>query len=558
MGGAPRFIVDLSNWASSFAEIHILCKGYDGFWSNKVNAEIHDVVDDLNGEILIRKLSPSLIHHHYPLYGWLMNSVKDFPHVGTCHGYLDTLHIPIKDSNWIIPISGNSVNKILHGIDISKFTCKVHVKKKNLVVGIIARRSEEKIPISFIRYLRSNKIPKNITLRVIGNGNSRTSELITKQLVEVEDLQLIGDLSQNQIVEQYPQLDVLLIPSMKDSCSYVALEAMAAGIPIVYREVEALPDIIQYAGLGGNTDEELFIQINKLSKSVELRNSMGQSGRRLIEQRHNIDRMFDDYNKIYSQLTKQIVRQPQTDIDCSVVIPVRNTESKYLIPSIKSVLNQKNINFETIIIDDDSTNEDTLTALDLFSGKVKIVHRKHTEIEGCGPALNLGIKEAKSNLIIRHDSDDIMLPDRLQMQVQYHKDHPDVSLSAGQMYVINGENQRVGTLDFKQFDENKPYWLQDWDHNGIAHPTVAFNRHLILTLGGYVEGICQDLDLWSRMWLANAKMVILPWYFTEYRQIKEHEDRISRRNEIINKYNETLLYIKNQCQSLKPFLERFG
>jgi glycosyltransferase involved in cell wall biosynthesis len=563
MGGAQRFIVDLANWASEFAEIHILCKSHNHFW--KVNAEIHDIENDLDGESLIKDLDPDLIHHHYPLHGWLMNVVSQYPHVGTCHGYLDTMNIPEND-NWIIPICGSFKNKIIHGIDITKFTPRVytHNKNDNVIIGLIARRSGEKIPPCFIEYLQKNGLPKNMTLRVIGNGGRITSKEITEQLSKIANVELIGDLPINELPEQYAQIDILLIPSLKESCSYVALEAMASGIPIVYRNVEALNDIIQYAGLSGNTDEELFIQIKQLAKNPELRNVMGQAGRKLAETRYNINRMFKEYNDIYRKFSNGIVRCPQRELDCSVVIPVYNTPPKFLLPSILSVIQQEGVNFEIIVVNDESTNEDTLTALNLYSNKIRIINREHTEIIGCGPAINDGIKAANSDLIIRHDSDDIMLPGRLSTQVNFHREHPSVGVTAGQLHMINNEGIRESWsgCQYKTYDKTKPYWLQDWNTNGIAHPTVAFKRHLVLKMGGYIPGFCQDFDLWSRMWLNNVETVILPNYFTEYRwsykgQESKHDNTKIRRQEIIEKYNAILFYIKSQCKSLKPFMDRY-
>lgn len=563
MGGSQRFVRDLSNWASAFAEVHIFCKYHNNFYN--VNAQIHDIIDDNEGEELIKEINPDLIHHHYPPGNWLLDTTKKYPHIGTCHKYEDNINIPISEQNWIIPICGNTNKKIIHGIDLDPFlNLKKYNNSNKIIVSIIGRRSKEKIPQSFISYLQSNTLSDNIFLKIIGKGNHYFDNGISESLSKIKNVELIGNLSSRDLLEQYAQTDIVLIPSITESCSYVALEAMSSSIPIVYRKTGALPDIIKDAGLSGDTDEELFKQIKKLASNKKLREKIGKTGRKLAKKDYDIKRMFREYNEVYRRVTGGLVRQPKEGVDCSVILPIYNTNPKFLQQSLKSVLNQKGVNFEIIAINDGSTNKETIKTLNKYKNRINIINKRKNEVLGCGPALNVGILAANSDLIIRHDSDDIMLPQRLKIQVDFHKQNPDTYMTAGQIHVIdkNGKLHKDWEgSNFKTYSQ-KPYWLQNWNDNGIAHPTVAYYRHIILKLGGYKEGLAQDLDLWSRMWLANIKTVILPYYLTKYRYFSvEQESRskelLEESNKLIEKYNNIWNNIRQQCKIFHPFIKRF-
>lgn len=95
-------------------------------------------------------------------------------------------------------------------------------------------------------------------------------------------------------------------------------------------------------------------------------------------------------------------------VDISVIIPIHNTPAKELRQCIDSVLSQKQISFEIILIDDFSQNKETIDLLDEYEDDYaeKITCIRLGENKGAAKARNIGLDEAKGIYCIFLDSDD--------------------------------------------------------------------------------------------------------------------------------------------------------
>jgi glycosyltransferase involved in cell wall biosynthesis len=190
----------------------------------------------------------------------------------------------------------------------------------------------------------------------------------------------------------------------------------------------------------------------------------------------------------------------------SVLIPVYNTKKEDLIECIDSVFEQTFTNFELILIDNESTNEDTIKILSLMAEQPRIKVFKCERQFGkknLSVALNYGLQKCNFNLVARMDSDDIMLPERLQKQYEYMTDHPEVDILGTQLK----------TMFEPQTTTQHPKYIPNFFYKCstffLSHPTVMFKKDKILSLGGYQESpdfIPEDYILWARA--LKAGMVI--------------------------------------------------
>ncbi|HWA06458.1 MAG TPA: glycosyltransferase [Ignavibacteria bacterium] len=115
---------------------------------------------------------------------------------------------------------------------------------------------------------------------------------------------------------------------------------------------------------------------------------------------------------------------PEEIKNLSILMPVYNC-GKYVRGAIKSILNQTFTDFEFIIIDDGSTDE-TEAVIKEFSDKR--INYKRTDHKGTSAALNYGIRLCSNEWIARIDSDDLNVSQRLEKQIKYLAENPEIDI----------------------------------------------------------------------------------------------------------------------------------
>jgi glycosyltransferase involved in cell wall biosynthesis len=175
--------------------------------------------------------------------------------------------------------------------------------------------------------------------------------------------------------------------------------------------------------------------------------------------------------------------------------------SGYLREAVDSILNQTFTNFEFIIINDCSTElqvGEILRQYEQQDQRIKLLQNE-TNL-GLTKSLNKGLAKAKGEYIARMDADDISLPNRLKIQLEYIESNPQIAM------VVSG----INTID--ETGRHRGTWLPHsnslilkWHltfRNVIRHSTVLWKRKLIEEkVGKYDPAFIssQDYDLWTRM-----------------------------------------------------------
>jgi len=179
----------------------------------------------------------------------------------------------------------------------------------------------------------------------------------------------------------------------------------------------------------------------------------------------------------------------------SVLMPVYNGE-KYLSEAIESVLGQTYRNFELIIINDHSTDR-TAEIIKSFSD----VDARVRGIDNPGPgglvnALNFGIVQTKASWIARFDADDVCHPERLASQVNFLQNNIDVAI-LGTAFQMFGSQQALPLVRHPKHPLEVA-WKFSWNTR-LGHPTVIFNKEVILRYGGYPRINAEDFALFSKV-----------------------------------------------------------
>ena len=110
----------------------------------------------------------------------------------------------------------------------------------------------------------------------------------------------------------------------------------------------------------------------------------------------------------------------------SVIIPTYN-RSKLLKRALHSVLEQNDVTFEVVVVDDLSTDGSYEMILSLNDSRIKYFCLP--EKSGAQVARNYGVHKSQYELITFLDSDDIFLPGALSFRVQYFRKNPECECS---------------------------------------------------------------------------------------------------------------------------------
>ncbi|HMK43290.1 MAG TPA: glycosyltransferase family A protein [Dissulfurispiraceae bacterium] len=116
----------------------------------------------------------------------------------------------------------------------------------------------------------------------------------------------------------------------------------------------------------------------------------------------------------------------------SVVIPTYN-RADLLPAAVQSVLDQTYPNVEVIVVDDGSTDT-TRTVMACFLDRIRYIV---TDNEGPAHARNTGMKAATGKYIAFLDSDDLYLPCKLELEVCFAEQHPDVGVVCTEVSGMN-------------------------------------------------------------------------------------------------------------------------
>ena len=176
----------------------------------------------------------------------------------------------------------------------------------------------------------------------------------------------------------------------------------------------------------------------------------------------------------------------------SVVIPTYNREL-FIEKAILSVQNQTVIVDEIIVVDDGST-DNTKQLLEDFD--VVYIYQENS---GVSSARNAGIEKAKNNWIAFLDSDDIWHETKLEKQINFHRQYPNVLLShTDELWIRN--NKIINQKKHQQ----KPSgfcFLDNISACKIGPSTIMMHKDIFHDIGLFDEGliVCEDYDLWLRI-----------------------------------------------------------
>jgi glycosyltransferase involved in cell wall biosynthesis len=155
--------------------------------------------------------------------------------------------------------------------------------------------------------------------------------------------------------------------------------------------------------------------------------------------------------------------------ELSLVMGVFNAQHA-LAAAIESILNQTFRSFEFIIVDDGSYDgsDAILRHYAAFDKRIHLIRQPH---RGLTAALNVGLAAADGSYIARQDADDISLPTRLEMQLQFMKQNPTLALTGTDFEIIDDDTRHLATVRNSRIKRLKQHLKRS---NPFVHGSIMF------------------------------------------------------------------------------------
>lgn len=225
-------------------------------------------------------------------------------------------------------------------------------------------------------------------------------------------------------------------------------------------------------------------------------------------------------------------------VKVSIIMGIYNCE-KTLVESVESIINQTYVNWELIMCDDGSKDKTFEIANNLQKKEQRIkVIRNKTNI-GLAGTLNYCLKLCTGIYIMRHDGDDLMVPDRIEKQVNYMEENQCDACGSG-AYLFDDK----GVWGIRQ-PEQSPDKTVMVTGAPFIHPTVIMKHDKLLEVGGYSDNELtrkrlEDYDLWIKFYeygynLQNIQEPLI--YFREDKFSYSRKSRIYRITETKARFN---------------------
>jgi glycosyltransferase involved in cell wall biosynthesis len=161
---------------------------------------------------------------------------------------------PLKDCLVAAGVPDQKVTVIANGVDTSSFiirdrsdcATRLSLPRDGRRIVYVGRLAEEKgitTLIAAMSLLRARRL--DVRLYVIGDGPQRP--LVERMIAEhalADHVALVGARDHHEVPLWIGAGDVLCLPSLREGCPNVVLEALAAGRPVVASDVGGVPDLV--------------------------------------------------------------------------------------------------------------------------------------------------------------------------------------------------------------------------------------------------------------------------------------------------------------------------
>jgi glycosyltransferase involved in cell wall biosynthesis/GT2 family glycosyltransferase len=348
---------------------------------------------------------------------------------------------------------------------------------------------------------------------LLGDGEERPHlERLATRLGVEDHVSFPGWVSMDVVHDHLATASVGIVPDPKspgvDKATVMkVMEYMAFEVPIVAFDVDetkvSAGDAAVYAG--DNDPACMARLVASLLDDPAHRAVMGRRGRARIECGLAWDHQEQSYLRVLGRLVGGAAETPtpadrsaptftrQVELT-SVIVPTRNRPTT-LAQTLRTVLDQRHVEFEVIVVDDGPDPATAGLIRSLGDPRVRLV-----ESGGAGSAAatrNVGLQQARGSWVAFCDDDDLWAPDKLASQHEAIQRTSSVWSCTGALKV-DGDLSPIGydPVDASGIDRLRSFNAVPGGGSG-----VLASRASVEQAGGFDESLrnSEDWDLWIRL-----------------------------------------------------------
>jgi len=292
----------------------------------------YDMTSVIKLAYIIKKEKIDLIHGHLTrgaYYAGILSKLTGTPSLATAHSTNASKHFGMV--NHIIAVSNavkqflinsnydeHKITRIYNGINDlyaienkkrNETRISLNLKNKDISIALIGRFIKDKAQDIAVKAIQNTQ-HKNITLFFAGNTHTKWGKKI-KNMVNRHRLNK-RVIFLDEVDNVYPLLaamDIVIIPSRRESFSLSLLEAISMKKAVIASSVGGIPEIIKDKESGllvaPNNPKQLSKAIDTLIENPILRNKLAESARNRFLELFTLNHMIDATEQIYKNLIKR-------------------------------------------------------------------------------------------------------------------------------------------------------------------------------------------------------------------------------------------------------------
>ena len=288
----------------------------------------------------VENFQPDIIHvQHLSMIAWVaryIKALKRIPYVITTHGsclsnltnnkkYIPLTEDAIRHAKALTTVSGNTRSRFLKmfgknyakdfniipgGVDMRLFSKKPNIERINKkyklkdkkVVLFCGRLTSEK----GARYLIGAAKDIKGEVVIVGEGPERKFLEQTIKTKGLKNVQLVGYMPHEEIIDFYFRADVFVAPSVvEEALGLSILEAMAAKSPVIATRKGGIPLLVKHNHNGlfvrARNAQKIAEACNKILDNDELRKKMGENARETVEEKFTWKQSGVKFDRFYKK-----------------------------------------------------------------------------------------------------------------------------------------------------------------------------------------------------------------------------------------------------------------